>query len=352
MDILRTWLDMNSSKTIVPVREQPSVGVQPPGLVDIDTPFTPETAESPRKRPNIPTDRDGAKYAQTTLKIPEDPRAIAKAREQSAKGWLRTNLQDVSGDACSPLDHPPLDLKDFVKKHSTACSAAYADDVCTEGKDKLKRALKCKMFKKERKEHPTLPDKAVDQIVKDHYKEGVADAKPTNRNLGDLRTAPKLVVMDTSSLASGSLASGAVALPEYYATRGGRNTGYTKEGNATKPSIATADGGMQTTFPSAKALNEGRAEVPVRMATYLEPKPVAPPQQQQQQQSGGPSGPGMDLAPLAAGIGGFGKSLLGKAGSPAAGAITFLGLTRAPNNPTMEKDMGNLRDIGIPRNQG
>ena len=101
MDIVDRWLaEQEESSTIVPERQQPFIGVQSPGFVDI---------------------------------------------------------ADVSGDApdCGQ------EIDQFLTSRGNTPSGIDLDG-----------AMKKLMFMKEKKEHPTLDDAMVMQIVEDHFDSG------------------------------------------------------------------------------------------------------------------------------------------------------------------------------------
>ena len=151
MGIIDNWLTKQDNKSIIaPQRDHPFVGVQPPHLVDA-------TADMQTKM---------------TKFMPEDPEEAESRKKALARKNLIRVHQDVSPDAPPTNHRERQSMNAFLQSHK---SLELADDVWKREPDILERFLKYHAFKKERSEHPSLPDEAVDQIVEDHIRGGNYD---------------------------------------------------------------------------------------------------------------------------------------------------------------------------------
>jgi hypothetical protein len=98
-------------------------------------------------------------------------------------GTLASGLGAAVGTATAPFFGPAAPLAPLAGKllatkmgsdigsdlgHSLAAKPATADDVYKNEPDPIEKFLKKIEFDKQRAEHPTLPDKTIDIIVKDH----------------------------------------------------------------------------------------------------------------------------------------------------------------------------------------
>lgn len=141
MDAVDRWMSKQDS-AIAPERQQSFIGVQSPHFVDA-------TAD----------EASVSRQTKITEFTPSDEREKKnKGIIQAAKDLMRkAALGDVSGDA--PDCNQEIDQ--FLTSRGNAPSGIGLDD-----------AMKKLMFIKEKKEHPTLDDETVMQIVEDHIDSG------------------------------------------------------------------------------------------------------------------------------------------------------------------------------------